>query len=366
MQLSDHQTEILDKIIYANGRHASLAGLAGTGKTTIAKAAYDRWHSGGKHVVVMAPTGKASQVLRTKGVPAKTIHSVIYHFRGEYLDKNGKPRLSFEEKDDVGHADQFIVDEASMVTARQRKDIEAHGVPVLWVGDPGQLPPVQSKSSGVLAKPTHVLREIHRQAAESPVIHWAYALRKGRAICEAFEGIDHVQLNGRRAWFIAREFVNRKIDRMITKTNRQRVLLNSAIRQEQGRSGLLVAGDEIICCQNNKVVDVINGEIFTVHEVLRQSDRAIVVTARSHDTGTVRTLSLLKEQFGSEQKIPSNAVPERHLVLADYAYAITCHKFQGSSARHIGITPKGWCGGEERKWNYTAATRAEEQITVFC
>jgi ATP-dependent exoDNAse (exonuclease V) alpha subunit len=52
------------------------------------------------------------------------------------------------------------------------------------------------------------------------------------------------------------------------------------------------------------------------------------------------------------------------VLLADHAYAVTCHKFQGSSARHVGISARG-IKGESARWNYTAVTRAEQEVTIF-
>ncbi len=48
--------------------------------------------------------------------------------------------------------------------------------------DPGQLPPVKAKGTELLTKPTHKLTEIHRQAADNPIIKLAYAVRRGAAL----------------------------------------------------------------------------------------------------------------------------------------------------------------------------------------
>ena len=61
-----------------------------TGKTTLTKHLYDEWTNQGHFVVALAPTGKACQVLGSKGVPAVTIHSAIYNFRGEYEDEKAR------------------------------------------------------------------------------------------------------------------------------------------------------------------------------------------------------------------------------------------------------------------------------------
>jgi len=362
-ELSRSQLAIAASIIDSDDRRTTLAGLAGTGKTTVSQYVYEQWTSMGLRVIVMAPTGKAAHVLRTKGVPATTIHRVIYHYRGKFLDDNDEEQLLFIDNGKVGLADRFIIDEGSMVTAKQMEDIESRGIPSLWVGDPGQLPPVKSRPTGLFTKPTHTLREIHRQAAGNPVIRWAHALRGGQSLTTPFPGINHVSSGG-GALDVAAHMLNRKIDRLIVKTNAQRVKLNDAMRVLTNRKGVLAVGDEIICCLNNRHLDVVNGEIFTVLEVQRSQTEWTEALIRSQDLGYKKIVRIWNDQFGRERRTEDEV--DQQYMLADYAYAITCHKFQGSSAPHIGIAAKGYCGDDDRRWNYTAATRAEDQVTVFC
>lgn len=362
--LSNHQLEIAqsisDALIYS--KSAVLAGLAGSGKTTVAKFLYDSWVSEGCDVHVMAPTGKAALVLRSKNVPATTIHSHIYYYRGTYIDKNGQDQLIFEDNGKKDFNSYFIVDEASMVTAKQREDIEARGVSTLWVGDPGQLPPVNSPPNGLFSESPFILREIHRQAAGNPIIRWAHRLRKGLPLHHPFEGIDHVTCGRSECGFIAETMIRENMDRLIVKTNAQRVALNEAVRRCKGFSGLICPGDEIICCCNNKFLGVINGQIFKVIDVLR-SNRIWIEAILEDDFGRRSSFRVACCQFGEMKKITEDVEPG--FMLADHAYAVTCHKFQGSSAKHIGILAKGYCQSDVR-WNYTAATRAEEKVTVFC
>lgn len=369
--LTDHQMEIAEEIIPSRDRCITLTGLAGTGKTTVAQYIHREWVNRGLNVIVMAPTGKAASVLKKKGVEdAKTIHSVIYRLKGKYLDEKGERQLLFDlaEKKRDYNADRYIVDEGSMVTAKQRKDIESKGVQTLWVGDPGQLPPVNSPPNGLFTKDSYILREIHRQARDNPIIRWAHALRKGAPIERAHDGIRHVSCSGQGAFFIAGKMLDLGVDRVITKTNAQRVALNNAVRTITNRRGVLVVGDEIICCLNNWDIGVVNGETFKVVLIHSQEEMNSRVDLLSLDTGyTYPDIDVWHGQFGEEKRIDFEDEVDNHndYMLADYAYAITCHKMQGSSARHVGITPRGYCG-DTCKWNYTAATRAEQEVTVFC
>jgi exodeoxyribonuclease-5 len=55
-------------------QYLTLGGYAGTGKSTLVAHLAKTWVD----VAVVALCGKAAHVLRTKGVPAQTIHSLIY------------------------------------------------------------------------------------------------------------------------------------------------------------------------------------------------------------------------------------------------------------------------------------------------
>jgi len=54
---------------------------------------------------------------------------------------------------------------------------------------------------------------------------------------------------------------------------------------------------------------------------------------------------------------------EEHLVDLDLAYAVTCHKCQGSSAKRV-VVPIHASRVLDRSWLYTAITRAEQQVVL--
>ena len=101
-------------------------------------------------VLFAAFTGKAAQVLRSKGAKkASTIHSLIYRPRGEETiedeetgKKNVLPTFSLNRQSPVSKADLIIIDECSMVDEELGRDLMSFGAPILVLGDPGQLPPV--------------------------------------------------------------------------------------------------------------------------------------------------------------------------------------------------------------------------------
>ena len=50
----------------------------------------------------------------------------------------------------------------------------------------------------------------------------------------------------------------------------------------------------------------------------------------------------------------------------EFAYAITCHKAQGSEFDFVVLFDESWAFGEERnRWLYTAITRAKEKLLII-
>src|SRR5215213_9080661 len=141
-----------------------LFGYAGTGKTTLARHIAE--HVDGK-VHFAAFTGKAALVMRSKGCQgASTIHSLIYRTL-----ESGAEIPSFTLWDDApaSKAKLIVIDECSMVDAELGRDLMSFGVPVLVLGDPAQLPPVQGGGVFTDGEPDAMMTEEHRQAQDDPV-----------------------------------------------------------------------------------------------------------------------------------------------------------------------------------------------------
>lgn len=59
----------------------------------------------------------------------------------------------------------------------------------------------------------------------------------------------------------------------------------------------------------------------------------------------------------------AKTLADEHLIDLQLAYAVTCHKCQGSSAKRV-IVPIYANRILDRSWLYTAVTRAEEQVVL--
>ena len=149
-----------------------LFGYAGTGKTTLAK----HFAEGTDDPVFSAFTGKASLVLRKAGCfGARTIHSLIYI--AEQDEKTGEVTFRLNKQSDLKSADLLIIDECSMVNEELGKHLLSFGKPILVLGDPAQLPPVEGSGFFTDQEPDFMLTEIHRQAKDNPIIYLATQAR---------------------------------------------------------------------------------------------------------------------------------------------------------------------------------------------
>ena len=59
------------------------------------------------------------------------------------------------------------------------RDLISFGVPLLVLGDPAQLPPIQGGGFFTEAEPDAMLTEVHRQAQDDPIVRLSMEVRDG-------------------------------------------------------------------------------------------------------------------------------------------------------------------------------------------
>ena len=60
------------------------------------------------------------------------------------------------------------------------------------------------------------------------------------------------------------------------------------------------------------------------------------------------------------------SVSEEPICRFEFAYAVTCHKAQGSEFDFVVVFDESWAfGGERNRWLYTAITRAREKLLII-
>ena len=273
-----------------------LFGYAGTGKTTLARHLAEGVDG---DVLFAAFTGKAAQVLRSRGASkASTIHSLIYRPKGEDLiedEETGKtevlPMFSLNRQSPLSKASLIVIDECSMVDEELGRDLLSFGVPVLVLGDPGQLPPVSGAGFFTEHEPDILLEEIHRQALDNPIVELARQARMGDPIMVG----DY----GDRAKVIRKSSVTSDLvleaDQVLVGTNRTRRRYNERLRQLKGFEGPLPAsGDKLVCLRNDNAKGLLNGSLWQVTSAARTVKPAMNVLIRAEDEGIERISAKVK------------------------------------------------------------------------
>ncbi|MCB2144059.1 MAG: AAA family ATPase, partial [Rhodobacteraceae bacterium] len=259
LQFSDDQAEAWDRLAdvlgaagvdlvegttlpAATGKTTVLAviGKAGSGKTMLLAELTKALTAAGVDVIsgdyegrrrkdrrtlaILAPTNKAASVLRNRGVPATTIHRILYtpvydpeyERIAEWLAGNGdrpevegltdsaldRAKAFYEQVKSIPGAlaaaglrgsdfilgwkrredplDIGFIDESSMLDERQFEDLREIFPTLVLFGDPAQLAPVGQSGEMVFDRLSEgrklTLSRIHRQEFDSPILDLAHAL----------------------------------------------------------------------------------------------------------------------------------------------------------------------------------------------
>ena len=210
---NDEQVEGLRKIsVWLRGTETffTLAGYAGSGKTTIIKKILDTYF---RRVAVSAPTHKAKKVISNitnrEGV---TLHSLLGLRPDLDLDdfNPNDPQFSPIVPPKISDFDWVIIDEASMINSDLfelvKKTVKGMGTKVLFMGDPAQIPPIGEKESVVFFDESieiHWLTKIERQTNNNPLLTVYDTLRNNLTLLNGgFKRITNINENGDGILFI--------------------------------------------------------------------------------------------------------------------------------------------------------------------
>ena len=334
-----------------------LFGFAGTGKTTLATHIADDVDG---EVKFAAFTGKAASVMRGKGCRgATTIHSLIYRAR-----ESGEEVPSFDLWDEApaSKAELIIVDECSMVDAELGRDLLSFGVPLLVLGDPAQLPPIQGGGFFTEEEPDAMLTEVHRQARDNPIVRLSMDIRAGDYLEPGRYGESEVVA---KSDLDPERVLN--ADQVLVGRNNTRRSYNQRMRERRGfKDPMPEAGDKLVCLRNNRKKGLFNGGLWSVKE--RGGRKTGIMTMRllpDDETATRGVkVSVRPECFtgGIEQIDWQRRKPYDEF---DYGYVLTVHKAQGSQWDDVVLFDESFAFQESRaRWLYTGVTRAAKRLTV--
>ena len=292
----------------------AITGKAGSGKTLLLAELTKALQEAGVDIVsgdyepkrrkerrtlaILAPTNKAASVLRLRGVPATTIHRILYtpvydpeyERIAEWLAGNGeRPEIEGltdgaldraaafyagnksipgalaaaglrgsdfitgwkrrEEPLDIG-----FVDETSMLDDRQFEDLQEIFPTLLLFGDPAQLAPVNQSGEMVFdklpASRVLSLNRIHRQEADNPILDLAHALGDPNLDFDGFERLveEAAAQDDRIIWGQRVEVDLMARSPVLVWRNATRIRLIHAFRKVHGApEDALLTGEPLIC-----------------------------------------------------------------------------------------------------------------------
>ncbi|MEP1765730.1 MAG: AAA family ATPase [Sulfitobacter sp.] len=292
----------------------AVTGKAGSGKTLLLAELYRALEEAGVDIVsgdyeskkrkdkrslaILAPTNKAASVLRLRGVPATTIHRILYtpvydpeyERIAEWLTGSGeRPEIEgitevaldraaafYEGNKSIPGAlaaaglrgsdfitgwkrreeplDIGFVDESSMLDDKQFEDLKEIFPTLLLFGDPAQLAPVGQSGTMVFEKLPEKrvmnLNRIFRQQADNPILDLAHALADPNLGFEQFERMveDVAKRDDRVVWGQRVEVDLMARSPVLVWRNATRIRLINAFRRVHGApEDALVEGEPLIC-----------------------------------------------------------------------------------------------------------------------
>lgn len=304
----------------------TLAGYAGTGKTTMASliAVIAQKKHKIKDILFCASTNKALQVLAGKVYnSSKYAFSTAYSFLYETRYRKHLYESSVKRKSDINYG-LIICDESSMIGANMLDDmsefISKNNNKIIYIGDSFQLPAVKDNSYTVFDfRNQYTMTDVCRQEKDSDILAYANELRTGKKIsAPSYKYNDHNDINVVDEFDLLNKYLddidNGRNSTCIVFKNRTRTDINYTIRERLGCKGTKpVAGETLISIANSEKA-YNNGETFTIDGDYRYISSGMVSyypdSSNSHIA--VRTEAYLYYKKGKNKSlsVPLLVLPE--------------------------------------------------------
>ncbi|MGX9351229.1 ATP-dependent DNA helicase [Shimia sp. W99] len=393
---------------------AAVMGKAGSGKTLLLAELVKALDEAGVDIVsgdyegrrrkdrrtlaILAPTNKAASVLRMRGVPATTIHRIIYTpvYDPEYekiadwLAGNGEqPEIEGLTEEALERAAAFykqhksipgalaaaglrgsdfitgwkrrdepldigFVDEGSMLDDRQFDDLKEIFSTLVLFGDPAQLAPVNQSGAMVFdklpEKSKHMLHRIHRQDADNPILDLAHALSDPQLEFHDFERMveETARKDDRVVWAQRVEVDLMARSPVLVWRNATRIRLINAFRQVHGApEDALLEGEPLICDgielplkHRKKRLDLEARGLIKGAQVIYLGPGRKPGFSRLHVMGAedprVSAASIVKIELPDEEE-PFIPYAARMGATFLHGAAVTIHKAQGSQWDNVQV-----------------------------
>lgn len=406
-----------------------LTGAAGTGKTSIISALIGYLNHIGKGYSISAPTGRAARIISRKaGSIASTVHSLIYVPKEDSSGKvvfklksghNYMPIIyiideasMISQKVDRNEG-YFLVERGliyDLIAYIKKANVDNK---IIFIGDRYQLPPIGEIDSMALNKKfledtfnlkgkEYHLSEVKRQADGSYVLQNANDIKK--AMDEKKNTIEIAGKKSKDIYVASNNYVKNLQENgnehsiTIGVSNRANSFFNDLVREKifgQARK-MLEPGDLLMVVKNwsRNHANLYNGDHvelvsvdWNIQEVVANL-HFVAVKVRllfSENNMEIEDFAMIEPLLTPGGRIPVESelalrseryrknklfattnlqsddkyVGALHMV---YGHAITCNKAQGGEWEKVFIN--SW-GIPNLKWQYTAVTRAKNEIESF-
>ena len=365
--LKDDQAEMVRRLLLERDGLAVVIGEAGTGKSYAIVAAAEGWAQAGIELWAAAPTWRAANVLRSEGLPATSVASLLAE-----LDRSAQ-----DGEQSLSHGSVLLIDEAGMVDSATLARLISHADQVeaklVLVGDPEQLREIEAGGLfRALAERTspiylhEVIRHRHDTDREA-----AKRIREGegREALDLYRSTERVivapNAAARREAMAAdwhRSFKRGEDAVMVAKRNAEVEKLNElarAMRREAGKLGEIeievgearfAAGDQVITRVNDRRAEIYNRERWRVAEVDAQKRKVIL-------EGIDQSRRV---ELGAGYLARTN--PHSGDPALQHAYALTTYSAQGTTVDRAFVMADPSMDKQEL---YVAASRAREETYLY-
>lgn len=422
----ESQQTAIDRCCDMQERIVPVTGPAGTGKTTLIREVYKRLTKAGYHVVLCAPTGKAAKrIQEATGIPAMTIHRLLeYPHPGERDEVTGQALLTTDPKRKKSNPiDQQVVlcDEYAMVNKEVHSNLVfalPPGGRICMFGDVNQLTPIEKNDRTGKASPFQTalkrfekvavtLQRIHRTTEGSGIAENGSRILKGRIPAQrpdfklnvttqpVRELEDHVMewldrgvnygSNGaqvivqQKTSWVGTYKLNLALQRLLVPMSvAERTKLTRHTWDEK-RPIHVGVGDKVIWTENcydmrnvfdRFIQDDNGGDVYVPpppEKMCMNGESGIITYIDAEeihiDLGD-RIIEVPKKQTIETKDGRLTEIDLWRTI--DLAYAITCHKAQGSEWPHVTYVMNRSASMLLSRHNlYTGITRAREYATII-
>lgn len=344
--LTDEQKQcVIDAL---NNNVCIVTGPAGSGKSSISRALLEIYNDAKYMIACCAFSAKAAQrIIEATGFSASTIHRLLGAKGIEVFEYNVVNPLQY---------DVVLIDECSMMNANIYLNIVSAikpGAKLIMCGDPSQLPPIGCANifNDLIERNlvhTEKLTKVLRQAEKSGILSDANMIRNGMMPIQKPElkivtgelkdmiymfRDDRDQMRNIAIKNYLKAVESDGIDEVVIVVPRKEKCVNSTMEIngiindvitdtksrtiEHGRRKFRV-GSKVIQTENNYDKNVFNGEV------------GIITGINDYDGSTE---IVVRYQLDLDIKYISYEIKELNQI--DFAYALTCHRVQGSGYKTV-------------------------------